>query len=666
MRIPKLTLLVVIAGVAGGAGCSKVLGIDDLTLVDAGNAGDDAGPDASDLTIRGRSFVAYTHGAQTTEVGADLSALVVQALLAEGTGYRAIDAVVGTDGQFTIDGVPPGAMYLLKIGRAYYATDARNPTLVSRYAARVIPLATQATSVQLNLSGFRPFQFGSYVYDNVRISSALAGYDYYASPAAGGDTAITGSFDWRDGFGSYNGGAPLVDSAAGDDLTVVQERTQRIPNAFNRNWVATTITAALPVTPFTITDGGPASITGTLTEVPATRSFPVTMTRGAFDSIFHAGSRVAGLNASLSASPGLSDYAIAPVVSVNFYDWGRGTSMTGTAAPAYGDPYPASWTRYVTQTYTRSRRLLVPGSSVPGTASAGYYREALAGPPLPFTPSIQPPPNVRFAGQDAFGGGRVSFDGTSAVSLSWGAVPSARMYRVLIRRAYVDGIRTRTTFAGALSTRATSIDIPAEVFAGGEYFTFTVAAISAANNYGAGELQSGGHPYLSATHLAGLFRLSATCGNAATEAGEDCDTGTATAACDVDCTTPMCGDGVHNAAAGEACDDADDTLRCDADCTPAACGDGHVNSNTEDCDDGNATDEGNGCSTGCRYNNLCGDAVVALHGEECDTGGDSATCDADCTYVQCGDTHANTAAGETCDDGSTDPNDGCDISCHLE
>jgi hypothetical protein len=39
-------------------------------------------------------------------------------------------------------------------------------------------------------------------------------------------------------------------------------------------------------------------------------------------------------------------------------------------------------------------------------------------------------------------------------------------------------------------------------------------------------------------------------------------------------------------------------------------------------------------------------------GEQCDTGGQSANCDADCTSASCGDGVVNTARGEQCDDGN--------------
>jgi len=61
----------------------------------------------------------------------------------------------------------------------------------------------------------------------------------------------------------------------------------------------------------------------------------------------------------------------------------------------------------------------------------------------------------------------------------------------------------------------------------------------------------------------------------------------------------------------------------------------------------------------------CGDGHVDS-GEDCDDGGESATCDADCTTAKCGDSTVNLTAGETCDDGNTIGGDGCDSSCQVE
>jgi MYXO-CTERM domain-containing protein len=59
---------------------------------------------------------------------------------------------------------------------------------------------------------------------------------------------------------------------------------------------------------------------------------------------------------------------------------------------------------------------------------------------------------------------------------------------------------------------------------------------------------------------------------------------------------------------------------------------------------------------------ICGDGTVNVC-EECDDGGESATCNADCTFSACGDGVLNTTAGEVCDDGNTTGGDGCSANC---
>jgi hypothetical protein len=66
----------------------------------------------------------------------------------------------------------------------------------------------------------------------------------------------------------------------------------------------------------------------------------------------------------------------------------------------------------------------------------------------------------------------------------------------------------------------------------------------------------------------------------------------------------------------EACDTGGDSATCDFDCSPRACGDSYRN---------------------------------AAAGEQCDPGAQTATCDGDCTNVSCGDGWVNAAAGEICE-----------------
>jgi cysteine-rich repeat protein len=82
---------------------------------------------------------------------------------------------------------------------------------------------------------------------------------------------------------------------------------------------------------------------------------------------------------------------------------------------------------------------------------------------------------------------------------------------------------------------------------------------------------------------------------------------------------------------GEACDTRGETAACDYDCTAPRCGDGTRN---------------------------------AAAGEQCDPGFADGECDAQCHTVVCGDKMV--AETEECDDGNTTPGDGCSPTCHRE
>ncbi|HJL27901.1 MAG TPA: hypothetical protein RMI62_02330, partial [Polyangiaceae bacterium LLY-WYZ-15_(1-7)] len=111
--------------------------------------------------------------------------------------------------------------------------------------------------------------------------------------------------------------------------------------------------------------------------------------------------------------------------------------------------------------------------------------------------------------------------------------------------------------------------------------------------------------------------------------------------------------------AGEDCDDGGESATCDADCTAVMCGDGVANATA-----GETCDDGGesaSCDADCTAA-MCGDGVTnGTAGESCDDGGESASCDADCTAAMCGDGVTNATAGESCDDGGESAS--CDADC---
>jgi cysteine-rich repeat protein len=115
---------------------------------------------------------------------------------------------------------------------------------------------------------------------------------------------------------------------------------------------------------------------------------------------------------------------------------------------------------------------------------------------------------------------------------------------------------------------------------------------------------------------------------------------------------------------GEDCDDSGESATCDDDCTAVDCGDENVNELA-----GEVCDEGGesfNCDSDCTEVE-CGDGIVnESHDEICDDGGPTATCDPDCTAPLCGDGVQNIATLESCDDGNNASFDGCSSNCVVE
>jgi cysteine-rich repeat protein len=114
----------------------------------------------------------------------------------------------------------------------------------------------------------------------------------------------------------------------------------------------------------------------------------------------------------------------------------------------------------------------------------------------------------------------------------------------------------------------------------------------------------------------------------------------------------------------EDCDDAGESAVCDDDCTFVECGDANPNQAAGEFCD--AGGESLNCDVDCTAP-VCGDGITnASDNEFCDDGGPSPTCDVDCTTPSCGDGSLNPAFLETCDDGNNDSQDGCSAACLIE
>ncbi|MBL8625866.1 MAG: hypothetical protein JNK64_31420 [Myxococcales bacterium] len=634
----------------------------------------DATPtDAADGAVVGRSYYRAATAGGFVDYPIDLSTRPVRAYVPDGTtaGYQVVPGVGRADGTFEIVGVPPGVTYMLAIGTDYYVTDQR---ALDRHFSRPgrpdTPKVTQPTPVTFALTNLSALPIGYYpdVFDVITVSSFGAAFDLgFASPFDA--PTLDTTKDWRTGYSLvYPGGPPLP---TGDDLHIFHARDDAVAIAGGRKASVRTLLDWFDAGTVTLLDGAPATVSGAFVHVqaPVTHSLSVQgWDRAAYDTAY-GGASIGGYGVALIASPFPNTLGLgADLAAIGFSDWSRSTALTASLVVPYADPFPASWSRMLVDGYANFRQFSVPGAASSMYVAGGFKRFRLrpAGPP-DLAPGLLLPTDVRINGVDAAPGGRLTFDGTRPVEVRWTAAAGATQYTVHVVQMSLNGTRTKATVLADVTTTATSIVIPAETFANATFVAFSLTAIQSTNAYASGVLVENDLPLTTATAIGGMFRLGTTCGDGQVDTGEVCDTTSASATCDVDCTPVRCGDGLANAAAGEDCDTTNDTLACDRDCTLAACGDGHINRTREDCDDGDAIDSGDGCSAACKFNNVCGDGVVQAAVEDCDAGGDTAQCDADCTFAGCGDGYRNAAAGEQCDfeihNGVASP---CSSSCQLQ
>lgn len=645
------------------------------------DAGGDASVDARTDVVTGSWVTVHHTPGRVEEVPVDLSTTRVQALIpdeAQLGGFRIIDGVGAVDGTFTIEGVPAGTAFYAKLGSRYWFTDVRAIQLRADVPVRAgAAVATAPTAVTFELDGLPPVVNGFRgVQDYVRVRSYAVGAEYIGvGPIETGATRASATGDWqRDVFPSYGGGAWLPDEAAGDDLYVLDERVTPVP-AVPYHTIGEL--EAAHAGSASIRNGVPNVLAATLAPIEGTFAFAASANRSQLDAVyspmtqFRAITFEAHVEATATGAwtfgqiPGL--YYGASEFFATFEDWSRATQPIASIRRAFKDPFPASWQRIGIARYERVRHVIVPGTTA-SQAVAGFASRTVALAPGEELPPITlaPPAGVRIDGQDAAVGGAIRFDGSMPVTVSWLESAHATQFVVNVYRVFDQAGRTNVRVLATLVTDRTAVAMPPEIFAGGEFFAFAVTALVASNDVRAGMLHPSGLPGSASTTPTGMFRLSATCGDGVPDLGEACDAAGMSATCDVDCTVVACGDGLRNVAAGETCDAVVDTLGCDSDCTNNVCGDGHHNLDTEDCDDGDAVDDGDGCDAQCRFNSQCGDGRPATYGEACETTTDTAACDRDCTLPACGDSWHNAAAGEQCDDGNDHDEDGCSATCQLE
>lgn len=631
-----------------------------LAIALAGACSEDGGasdepPAPTTGTVTGKWYTRCRWEGKEFDFLLDHREKVIQALVPAShspTGYRVIEGEGYSDSTFSIPNVPLDVTYVLRLSIGYYRTDQRVIEARGEYDGRCDPLPAVAeapTPVTFSLTGMSAYASGGGgPYDYLIIDAPGISYQSYALseiPEAGA-TSLDATIDW--GVGER-----LPEAVHGDDVRILHLRNSYEREPLSRAEIFfSRILESFHAPSLTLQSGVPSSVTGAF-QPGQERAFSLSIDRARYGVAHDPLIEPSGVSATLLTERGHSVFSVS---------WPRRPSLT--SAPfqrTYLDPFPDTWQRRFAVSHQYFRNIVLPVTGGHFFLNGSRYHERVVDGALePPSPITDTPTDALLHGFDFTRGGLVPFDGRGPINLRWQPAVGATSYRIGVHRVTSEAVGPAIA---VLRTRGTSFDMPGEIFEEGAHYVFYLSAIAGSNDYTRGEILPG-HQRSYTDLISGRFFFSSSCGDGVVQDGEQCDTAGESATCNADCSSASCGDGQHNATAGEACDGGSDLLGCDRDCTLAACGDGWSNYVSEDCDDGDTTDSGNGCSAACIANNVCGNSVVESAFEACDTGGESATCDGDCSAVICGDGHVNVAAGEECDDGFFN-HERCSPTCQL-
>jgi cysteine-rich repeat protein len=568
----------------------------DAGVPDGGDGGAPDGPGGGEASdVHGVAIDLHVAAPNTaTPVPEDLSGFVVQAYVPDDVagGYRIIPGDT-TAGSFTIPAVPAGSYYLLVVAPGdpiphFYQTASHAIDLGVFALGRVDgPLPVQPTQLTFDLTGTAPAQSGDLFF----IDSFATGGEAFGFVPNGG-TALDGFvLDWRDT------GAVLLDAAEGDDLFVTHQRRNALP----QGQATRTILDAFSTRTITLVDGQPTSVTGVFT-VPAVSGIqsvqfsPASYLQGHDVPIHQRLSMLFRLRASLTGafSQGAQLADVSQAINAS--------QQPIFGSVAFNDPYPREWPRFVFVDPQPAWNYAARGTTQSTSYTGNTFTRTPASSFFDFSAPFPAPRGIKLAGVDSSQARAVPFDGSHAVTIEWQPVIGVAHYRVTAMQLTSDGSFATLAPTATFDTLGTSVAMPANLFAVGGSYVFSVASIvDPTTDYAGGTVRRQGFPV--AIHDAVTARLlfASSCGNGVVDAPfEQCDSGgVASDSCNADCTRPLCGDGIANTLAHESCDDAGDSMFCNANCTLAACGDGKVHvAAGEQCDDGNlgAFD---GCSSDC-------------------------------------------------------------------
>lgn len=490
-----LAAALVLAPACGGNGSPNK---PDGGLFRDANMGPDAAVTGGEVT--GTAMETFVTDNGTQDVPIDLSGSTIAALVVDNNGQFTTYPGTGTaSGTFSIPNVPAAGNYYLQDNSTYIITSARQIDLGRDVRGRSDQTdVTSTTQMTFNVSNMTAWTLSDFL--ELYSPQVGASFSYPSAlaktPPSIGATSLSFTVDY-----SLADNPIAIDSAKGDTAFVTHFAGTSNADGSTTNGLS----EIANLDPFSITAGQPVTVSGSFQAVPQNKTAHLDYKVTQFQAIIDASAANAPFSSnslSVLVEPGdasLGNYASSP--SLATYDPAT-PPADATVDVTYGDPYPASWTRFVEEFSLWNKQLTVQGMKA---NAFGYIEDDLllanaSGQSI--APVVQPPAGVTIAGMDASGG--VSGVGTTP-QLKWQAVNRATFYDITVWELTVSGSSVSPSYVASIHTPDTDVTVPPKLLQTGKQYYVTIDAVSEPNTDVGTAPYRQSFPYAVASFISGVI-----------------------------------------------------------------------------------------------------------------------------------------------------------------
>jgi hypothetical protein len=450
-----------------------------------------------------RNFIYISEGAPVRQ-GEDLTTATLDITASDGA-----HTVTGAaDGTFTTTDVLPVGAYTLHFDDGYYVpswvvTSSKTPDLSLTYLGR--SNATAVTMAGTDTAGTRL----QLTLNNLDNWNAMDDLEVYVGNT--GDFVTTTTTTLAPSAGMLNGfvvnfttGDFLVDGASGDVVYVSQLKNTTSGGGatykvLDRYYASTGVS---------VTDGNATSISDSFSTVNQNKSFDLKWNRSAYETIMPSmGPSLADAGDwfNIYAQPGgLRNGVLFSNADVLIYHPVAAGTDVDVGTVAWGNPYPSSW-----GVIASVERDYLTTYSDGGTNSWDAYASVVQnydaanlGAISPFVPTLGPVSAVMLDSTDASAPQNIT---SATPTISWTAPTLGRPTDYVVAVYLLDPANTAPAMMAYLSTKGTSIQIPAGVLTTGSLYYVRVTAYNRAGVDTDQTPYQDGTPELSTDYLTNLL-----------------------------------------------------------------------------------------------------------------------------------------------------------------